>query len=602
MSRKEFHLQRPSLRTFMTIIITLILMVVLLCSIGFSYVQTEKILRENSRNSITSQLNQVNSLITDQIETIDSVIPLFLSNNLIQNALEASCSREVRRGNRFQIERQMSFIYTSTPLSNKNFTDSIYILCDDSTVFHTYTSGNLEDTDSKSMELLQVIDKSEPGLMCFTLNGENGHLYFARNLFSSSTGNHMGMLVLNIDSSKLMDYCAKSIPDQWTITLYNDVLSLHSSPVEQEWMSELQNQLSLKNTQVAFQELTLSGEDYFLAARRLRELNLTSAVAAPEKLLFQDLNNTLKSYLVLLILILCSALAAAVILSRAITRPIDRMVFHINEISNGAQTTLPPMKMYREFHTWAAAFNDMLRKLDASYNDNFQKQLLLKNAEIQVLQSQINPHFIFNVLNTIAWKAQMTDNEEIYQMVVSLGELMRMDILSKDHAFITLAREMEYVRLYIYLQQMRFEDKISCTIQIAEPLLACQIPCFCIQPLVENAIVHGLEPKKGKGRLEIQVLETDEHQLEITILDDGIGFQQIPEICSIHCSSQDSHTHIGLKNLDKRLELLFGEKARLRIHSAPNICTAVSFSIPCETPNGDPGRPENLPHRKEDAP
>lgn len=580
MSGKKFNLQRPSLRTFMTIIITLILMVVLLCSIGFSYAQTAKILRENSRSSITSQLNQVNSLITDQIETIDSVIPLFLSNNLIQNALEASCSQEMRSSNRFQIERQMSFIYTSTPLSNKNFTDSIYILCDDSTVFHTYTSGNLEDTDRKSLELFQTIDKTDPGLMCFTLNAENNHLYFARNLFSSNTGNHMGMLVLNIDSAKLMDYCAKSIPDQWMITLYNDALELHSSPVEQGWLQELQSQLSLKRNQVTFQELKLSGEDYFIAARQLNELTLTSAVAAPEKLLFQDLNNTLKSYLVLLILIFFSALAAAVILSRAITRPIDRMVFHINEISNGAQTTLPPMKMYREFDTWATAFNDMLKKLDASYNDNFQKQLLLKNAEIQALQSQMNPHFIFNVLNTIAWKAQMTDNEEIYQMVVSLGELLRMDILSKNHAFLTLAQEMEYVRLYIYLQQMRFEDKISCTIQIAEPLLNCQIPCFCIQPLVENAIVHGLEPKKGKGRLEIQVLETDEHKLEVTILDDGIGFEKIPDIRSIQSSSRDTHTHIGLKNLDKRLELLFGEEARLRIHSVPNIYTAVSFSIP----------------------
>lgn len=580
-------MERPSLRTFMTVLITLILMIVLLCSIGFSYFQTSKILKENSRSSITSQLNQINSLITDQIETIDSVIPLFMSNNLIQNALEASCSQETRSSNRFQIERQMSFIYTSTPLSNKNFTDSIYILCDDATVFHTYTSGNLENTDTKSQELMQIIDKTEPGLMCFTLNQENNHLYFARNLFSSNTGNHIGILVLNIASGKLMDYCAKSIPDQWLITLYNDELEIYSSPVAAGWNQELHSNLSLKNNQVTFQELHLSGEDYFLAARRLGELNLTFAVAAPEKLLFQDLNNTLKSYLVLLILIFFTAIAAAVILSQVITRPIDRMIFHINEISNGAQTTLPPMKMYREFDTWAQAFNDMLKKLDASYNDNFQKQLLLKNAEIQALQSQMNPHFIFNVLNTIAWKAQMTDNEEVYQMVVSLGELLRMDILSKNHAFITLAQEMEYVRLYIYLQQMRFEDKISCTIQIAESLMNCQIPCFCIQPLVENAIVHGLEPKKGKGRLEIQVLETDEHQLEITIMDDGIGFDQIPDIRSIQSSSIDTHTHIGLRNLDKRMELLFGESARLRIHSVPGTCTSVSFSIPCEIPNSN---------------
>ena len=149
----------------------------------------------------------------------------------------------------------------------------------------------------------------------------------------------------------------------------------------------------------------------------------------------------------------------------------------------------------------------MLQKLDTYYNDIFQKQILLKNAEIQALQSQMDPHFLFNVLNTIAWKAQMTDNEEIYQMVISLGELLKMNTISKEKAFIALEQEIQYVRFYIYLQQMRFEDKISCSIQIPPELLPCEIPCFCIQPLVENAIVHGLEPKKGKGTLAIQIFE-----------------------------------------------------------------------------------------------
>lgn len=81
--------------------------------------------------------------------------------------------------------------------------------------------------------------------------------------------------------------------------------------------------------------------------------------------------------------------------------------------------------MYHEFNVWAHSFNQMLKQLDIYYNDNFQKQLLLKNAEIRALQSQVNPHFLFNVLNTIAWKAQINDNEEIYEMVISLGELLK---------------------------------------------------------------------------------------------------------------------------------------------------------------------------------
>lgn len=563
--------RKLSLRSFITITVSLIVTIVLLCSVYFFYIKTSRLLTDYSQESINSQLNQVNSLITEQVETIDSVIPLFMSNQLLLNALESKTPME---SSRFQIERQMSYIYTSTPLSNKNYTDSIYLLCDNSAYFHTYTSGTLENITQRCQEFIDTIDTAETKLICFALPGTSEQIYFARNLFSSNSGNHLGIMVLSIDSAKLMSYCTKNVNPDWFITLCTSDFSLLSNPE--------------KTTQ--FQELLLHEESYYAATQNLNSWGMTSSVIAPKDPLLQDLNHTLKSYLILLFVILLIALTAAITISRAVTRPIGTMVRHINEISTGAQSELPPMQLYREFDLWADAFNDMLKKLDASYNENFQKQLLLKNAEIQALQSQMNPHFVFNVLNTIAWKAQILDNEEIYQMVVSLGELMRMDILSKNHSFVTLEQEMEYVKLYIYLQQMRFEDKISCSIQIAPELLTMQIPCLCIQPLAENAIVHGLEPKKGRGRLVIQVLKTDEHTLEVNVIDDGVGFNQtdpdgmipVSKLLTAQSEGNNAHTHIGLKNLDKRLRLLFGEEAGLRIHSTPNKCTSVSFSIPCK--------------------
>ena len=221
-----------------------------------------------------------------------------------------------------------------------------------------------------------------------------------------------------------------------------------------------------KEGAVNFQEISLNQKPYFIVARTLSLVNLTLAVCAPKNILYKDLNTTLHSYLLFLFLILIAAMFISLIMSRTITLPVQKMVFHINQIASGKQTTLPPMRMYQEFDVWTNAFNEMLKKLDISYNDNFQKQLLLKNAEIRSLRAQMNPHFLFNILNTIAWKAEMCDNEEIYQMVISLGELLKMNTLFKDQDFITLEQEMKYVKFYIYLQQMRFEDKISCSIQI----------------------------------------------------------------------------------------------------------------------------------------
>ena len=569
-----------SLRSFITLAISITVTTILLCSIFFYYYRTSLLLRSNFEQSITGQLNQVNQNITEQVDTIDSTIPLFLSNTMLLNALETSSFPSTGRNSRFQLEKQMSDIYYSTPLSGRNFTDAIYIVCDNGTILTAYTSGSVSSSLYQGCELLESIDPADTGLLCRTLDSEKNSIYFARNLFNGNTGNHMGLFIININLDRWVQYCAKGLDPFWFICLYNQQISAVSDQNMTANNIDLKAGIHPAKDSVSFQELSLDSRAYFAAARSLDEFGLVSVVAAPKDLLLEDLNDTMKSYLLLLAFIVLSALLISLIISRAITHPIDKMIYYIDRISTGQEKNLPPMKMYHEFDVWAHSFNQMLKQLDVYYNDNFQKQLLLKNAEIRALQSQINPHFLFNVLNTIAWKAQINDNEEIYQMVISLGELLKMNTLSKERDFITLDKEMEYVKFYMYLQQMRFEDKITCLIQIPDRLMKCQIPCFCIQPLVENALVHGLEPKKGKGRLIIQVMETDQHQMEISIIDNGIGFHEIPDITKITSSENDSHTHIGLRNLDKRLELLFGSASRLKIESEPNICTSVSMRIP----------------------
>lgn len=190
----------------------------------------------------------------------------------------------------------------------------------------------------------------------------------------------------------------------------------------------------------------------------------------------------------------------------------------------------------------------------------------------------MDPHFLFNVLDSIAWKAALCDNEEIYQMVISLGEMMRMSIQSKESDLVTLEQELTYVQFYLHLQQTRFEGKYSVDISVEDSLLSCRLPCFFIQPLVENAIIHGLEPRKEDGRLEITVFEKNE-RLHVRVEDNGIGFPQESTLYSISNAS-NTHPHIGLKNLDRRLILLYGASSSLQISSRPNESTVVSFAIP----------------------
>lgn len=584
MKQKNIH-NIMSLRTFITIAVCLTVTVTLLFSGLFYYNKTAEILMENYERSFTSQLNQVNQKISEQIAVIDSAPLLFLSDTQLLNTLESPDSSYVGYEKKLAIERQMSSMYYRTALANYNFTDSIFIISKDGALFHIYTSGSFEPYEEQNALLLQDLDRTEPHLMCRVLPSAENNLFFIRNLFNSNTGSYMGTFFIKINREKWMRYCVEGLDPSWFICLYDEDMTLVSNDAMKVQGTELASRPASAASYVSFREEVLCGESYFAASKRLERLRITSAVVAPKNLLLKDLNHTLKTYLFLLVLTVLTALAASIIISRMITSPVRRMIYHINQISDGTSSELPPMRMYHEFEVWADSFNRMLRQLDTYYNDNFQKQLLLKNAEIRALRSQMDPHFLFNVLNTIAWKAQIINNEEIYQMVISLGELLKANTLSKETDFIELEQEMEYVKFYIYLQQRRFEDRIDCVIRIPEELMKCMVPCFCIQPLVENAIVHGLEPKRGKGKLIIQIFPTDaggsdSAEMEVAIIDNGVGFADIPDIRNIPSSAKNAHTHIGLKNLDKRLELLFGERARLKIESVPNLCTTISFRMP----------------------
>lgn len=175
------------------------------------------------------------------------------------------------------------------------------------------------------------------------------------------------------------------------------------------------------------------------------------------------------------------------------------MILLINEISKGNRSSLPPESFYQEFQVWAQSFNQMLLQLDTYYQDIYQQKLLIKNAEIRALQSQMDPHFLFIVLNTIAGKAQMIDNEEIYEMVISLGSLMKMNTLSRNHNFTSISKEMEYVRLYVYLPADAFRgQKFPAISRYRNRLFPAKSPVFPFSHLWKMQLSTVWNPRKEK--------------------------------------------------------------------------------------------------------
>lgn len=494
-----FHVH--SLRAFMIVVIVGIVVTSLSLSGFFLFTKSAKILKSNYDQDILQQFDTINAQIDDRVALIDNLFPYLMSNMTIQENLEPtsqvfqSSSSSERM---LTIERQVTSLILSNYLWNQKFINSIHIR-DSQGNSKLISLKNQADALSNMEEAVSCMTDS-PQLQIITTSARESSLYFARNIYSANTGGQIAAILIEIDQNAWESVWAENLDSYWMVYLFTaqgQLLNRPSTTVHEEEISEF---LSRGRLDGHIQRYSLDNTTYEITFQRLPFSGFTSVIAIPTDFLYRELNHTLKGYIVMFLGIIAVTLLATGIISGLVTSPIKNMILQIKSISAHESQGLVSKGMYSEFHDLSDAFNELLGERELYYSELYEKQLLLKNAEIKALQGQMDPHFLFNVLDSIAWKAALCDSEEIYQMVISLGEMMRMSIQSKESDFVTLEQELTYVQFYLHLQQTRFEGKHQVDISVEDSLLSCRLPCFSIQPLVENAIIHGLEPRKeGDG-------------------------------------------------------------------------------------------------------
>ena len=232
---------------------------------------------------------------------------------------------------------------------------------------------------------------------------------------------------------------------------------------------------------------------------------------------------------------------------------------------------------YSEIENIAEDFNHMLTRIQNLVNENYVISLNEKNARIEALQSQINPHFIFNTLDTINWKVMFLDMPEVTNMITCLGDMLRYTTYQYGK-YVTASQEILQIKNYLYIQEIRYDHSFEAFYDVEEEALKQVIPCLIIQPLVENAVVHGLKDKKD-GVLVIK-LRIEENMLKIMVFDNGNGMEQ-QKIREVYQSTEGTiKESIGLSNVNKRICLTYSVEKGLEIKSRVGHYTRIEILIP----------------------
>ena len=297
--------------------------------------------------------------------------------------------------------------------------------------------------------------------------------------------------------------------------------------------------------------------------------------------IFSILKPTLFIVLVGLIVVLGIAFLVAYAISYRFTKPVTRMIQSIQAFGKPDLNARMEDSSIQEFHDMGIVFNEMADRIEYLITQVYEKEIVAARSQVKYLQSQINPHFQFNILAMLSLKAKMAGNEEVYDGLNAFSRLMQGKIFREKEIKIKVKEELEIVQFYLYLQKSRYQDKLSYEVKLEDEKIGEDlIPRLLIEPLVENAVSHGLEPKRGKGNLQVLLYERE--MLYIWVKDDGVG------VCRNQTKAEENkektpHTHVGWENTKKMLRILYGDHYKFQVWSEPGKGTEIEIAVPIES-------------------
>ena len=277
-------------------------------------------------------------------------------------------------------------------------------------------------------------------------------------------------------------------------------------------------------------------------------------------------------------LLLLALMLYSVRFSRVITAPIQALSQKEERFNADGIAAAPIETNIAEFRTLDQNFDRMAERINSLMDKQRQDQQSLHRAELELLQAQINPHFLYNTLDSIVILAESQRDEDVVNMVTSLSTFFR-NSLNRGEDIISLRAELSQAQSYLEIQQIRYSDILSYHISVPEDLQDCPVPKLILQPLIENALYHGIKNRRGRGMIEIVGREENGNIL-IQVRDNGAGMtpEQLQQLQSgIY---EEHHSGLGLKNVHQRIRLYCGEPYGLTFESEPGKGTAVTVCLP----------------------
>ena len=319
--------------------------------------------------------------------------------------------------------------------------------------------------------------------------------------------------------------------------------------------------------------------DAIYTVRRIHDFNWNIiGVSYVDEMVTEKVQNAVLKLLIILTGILISTFLIGWVVSKIFSNPVHELVKAMRRFERDAENySFDEISGTTEIETLSRSFEHMVTKIQKLMEKVRQEEVTLRKTELKALQAQINPHFLYNTLDAIAWMCEEGNTEDAEEMVTSLASLFRISI-SKGHELIPIQKEIEHAKSYLKIEKFRYKDQFIYNFDVEESCFPYLCNKITLQPIIENAIYHGVNQMVDQGEISIRIYE-DGSDIVFEVEDNGIGMTQ--EQCKeiLHKENSD-RSGIGIKNVNDRIKIYFGEEYGLSIESEPDEGTCVKIRMP----------------------
>ncbi|MDO4275186.1 MAG: sensor histidine kinase [Eubacteriales bacterium] len=593
--KKEKGLKNRALKK-----ITLLIIISMVIAVALSIViLRSRIIKEQFSNS-KENLDNVISYLDTYIDEMDAIAKNVNYDYALQNYLIDAIENEVKYDDPSRTKKMQEY-----KMSSQAFNDILLMHTDVSSIMvfgksnllfyktiYNYWNVVMDysklDWYSRAVENPREVVVTGPNSHVFLENNNEQTISLSRVIQNYKDGSFLGVILLDLNLNKIAEICESNQgnPESFLCILnekgqliYEQKKGIREASLENEEYLKSVYQSALNAEDQNFRA-NLGGVDYLVTKKNMDDTQWTVLSVLP----YSAITARLKDPSVLIVFsvgltLILTLLALNRILTN-IVKPIKSLEQHITQVSFENMDEKVSIESDDEIGNLEQSFNEMMERIKNLNEQMVQEQEEKRKYELQALQAQINPHFLYNTLDSIIWMAE-THDSNIVPMTEALAKLFRIS-LNKGNEEITVKKEMEHVKNYLIIQSMRYADKLSYELIVEKDVEKCAIIKLILQPIVENCIYHGIKQKKGKGNITIHTFREGE-LLKIQVKDDGCGMtmDMCEKILSGEAQMENiSGSGIGVRNVNERIKLRFGNDYGLCYTSEVGLGTTVEYTLP----------------------